>query len=99
VGREEKVLLVRGSVAQEIYGNAEAVEIFACNYGLNEEFTQQIASRDLKISGYDADGTVRIAELPGHPFYIATLFVPQMNSTPDKPHPLIVAFLRAAASR
>ena len=35
-------------------------------------------------------------ELSGRPFYVATLFVPQMSSRPEKPHPLIVAYLRAA---
>jgi CTP synthase (UTP-ammonia lyase) len=37
-----------------------------------------------------------LVELPGHPFYVATLFVPQASSTPDRPHPLVTAFVRAA---
>lgn len=36
-------------------------------------------------------------ELPGHPFFMGTLFVPQTRSTPQKPHPLVTAFLRAVA--
>lgn len=44
----------------------------------------------------DSDGEARILELPGHPFYVATLFVPQMSSSPERPHPLVVAFLQAA---
>ena len=99
VGQEKPVYFVPGSLAQRIYGKDKAIEVFACNYGLNEEFTQQIASSDLKISGYDEDRTVRMAELPGHPFYFATLFVPQSTSSPENPHPLILAYLRAAASR
>jgi CTP synthase (UTP-ammonia lyase) len=35
-------------------------------------------------------------ELSNHPFYVATLFLPQISSRPESPHPLIVAYLRAA---
>ena len=69
------------------------MEIFACNYGLNEAFGDQIRSNALRVSGYGEDGTVRMVELPGHPFFISTLFVPQMTSESGKPHPLIVGYL------
>ncbi len=46
---------------------------------------------------YDPDGEARIVELPGHDFCVATLFVPQMRSAPGRPHPLISAFVAAAA--
>ena len=36
-------------------------------------------------------------ESPKHRFFIATLFQPQLSSKPEKPHPIIVEFLRAAA--
>jgi len=48
------------------------------------------------VSGIDADGEVRIVELKEHPFFIATLFVPQHRSNPEVPHPLITAYLEAA---
>lgn len=37
-----------------------------------------------------------MVELPDRRFYLATLFVPQLGSQPDSPHPLILAYLRAA---
>jgi CTP synthase (UTP-ammonia lyase) len=37
--------------------------------------------------------------MPDHPYYIATLFVPQLTSTEQQPHPIIVAFLQAALAR
>jgi CTP synthase (UTP-ammonia lyase) len=46
----------------------------------------------------DNDGEARILELPHHRFYIGTLFVPQAQSEPGKPHPLITAYLKAVAS-
>ncbi|MEW6266353.1 MAG: hypothetical protein AB1641_25040 [Thermodesulfobacteriota bacterium] len=50
----------------------------------------------MKVTGVDREGEVRIVELADHPFYVATLFLPQVSSTPDRPHPLIVAYLKAA---
>jgi CTP synthase (UTP-ammonia lyase) len=40
-----------------------------------------------------------VLELPEHPFYLATLFVPQARSTPERPHPLATAFVQAALDR
>ena len=50
----------------------------------------------MKISGVSEDGGARIIELPDHPFFIATGFVPQFSSEENKPHPMIVAYLEAA---
>jgi CTP synthase (UTP-ammonia lyase) len=95
-GQEGQVRIVPGTRARQIYRRDEVTEPFACSYCLNETFADQIRSRELRFSGYDPDGTARMAELPGHPFYISTLFVPQSNSLPGKPHPLIVAYVEAA---
>jgi CTP synthase (UTP-ammonia lyase) len=46
--------------------------------------------------GTDGDGETRILELPEHPFFVATLFVPPLTSTAEQPHPLIMAYLQAA---
>ncbi len=52
-------------------------------------------AKPIIASGVGPDGEVRMIELPGHPFFLATLFVPQMTSTTETPHPLIVDFLRS----
>ena len=51
------------------------------------------------MSGTDADGEVRILELPDHPYFVATLFVPPASSTIVRPHPIVSAFVSAAATR
>jgi CTP synthase (UTP-ammonia lyase) len=43
-------------------------------------------------------GEFRIVELTEHPFFLATLFLPQVRSAPDRPHPLLAGFARAVAS-
>ena len=88
--------IVRGSQSFQAYGSEEVSEKFSCNYGLNPKFQHVIKMKGLKITGFDLEGEVRIVELTDHPFYVATLFLPQFSSKPDTPHPLILAFLRAA---
>jgi CTP synthase (UTP-ammonia lyase) len=51
------------------------------------------------VSGTGGDGAARVFELPGHPFFVATLYVPQARYTPDSPHPLVTGFVAAAAAR
>jgi CTP synthase (UTP-ammonia lyase) len=51
-----------------------------------------------RIVGFDNDGEARILEIQEHPFFIATLFVPQLTSSPSNPHPLITAHLGSAVS-
>jgi CTP synthase (UTP-ammonia lyase) len=41
---------------------------------------------------------VRAIELPRHRFFVATLFQPQLSSTAEEPHPLILAYLEAAGA-
>jgi len=40
----------------------------------------------------------RAIESPAHLFFIATLFQPQLSSRENDPHPLVMAFVRAADS-
>ena len=48
-------------------------------------------------TGWDDEGDVRVVELHGHPFYLATLFQPERSSTEAAPHGLIVGLVAAAA--
>jgi len=73
------------------------VEDFRCNYGVNSEYRSALEEAGLGLSGFGEDGELRIVEVPGHPFFVATLFVPQMRSTPETPHPLLVGFATAVA--
>jgi CTP synthase (UTP-ammonia lyase) len=97
VGKTEAVSITQGSLAHRAYGRGNATEQFLCNYGLSPKYRARIESAGLRITGVDRDGEARIIERTDHPFFIATLFLPQFSSTAAAPHPLIVAFLRAAA--
>ncbi|HEX6418587.1 MAG TPA: hypothetical protein VFZ77_08815 [Acidimicrobiales bacterium] len=88
-----------GTRAAEAYGAVAATERYYCNFGLDPARVDDLVAGGLRVSGIDADGEVRILELPDHPFFVATLFVPQASSTIVRPHPIVRAFVAAAASR
>ena len=96
VGSTETVTLTPGTLAHRVYEKTEAVEQFACNYGLNPAYREQISRGELKIAGIGPAGEVRVVELSAHRFFIATLFLPQLSSTAESPHPLLLAYLKAA---
>jgi CTP synthase (UTP-ammonia lyase) len=97
VGKTQTIKILPGSLLHRAYGREEVTEQFACNYGLNPQFRDKIEKSQLKITGVDLDGEVGAVEVFDHPFYVATLFLPQIFSKPKSPHPLIVAYLKAAA--
>jgi CTP synthase (UTP-ammonia lyase) len=90
------IKIAPGSCTYQAYGRREVTEQFHCNYGLNPQFREKVGKGKLKITGVDVEGEARIVELSDHAFYVATLFLLQVSSRPDRPHALIVAYLRAA---
>lgn len=95
-GRVMAVQIEPDSVAARAYGSLSAEESYYCNFGVNPTYQQALHNAGLHITGWDADKEARIVELPDHPFYLATLFVPQSRSTGANPHPVVLAFARAA---
>ena len=98
VAAKQTVNIKPGTLTFQAYGKEVVVEHFNCNYGLNENYRNDISTRGLNIVGTDTNGAARIIELDKHRFFIATLFLPQISSSPNAPHPLIVSYLKAAAS-
>ena len=91
-----KITVNPDSLAYKIYQNTEIQEPFNCHYELNPSCREQLESHGLKIGGVSANGGTRIIELTNHHFFMGTGFVPQLSSEVNKPHPLIVAYLKAA---
>lgn len=79
-----------------IYGRWRIVEQYHCNYGLNPQYRAALERAGLHIVGEDDQGDARVVELAGHPFFIATLFQPQLESSPGAPAPLVRALVDAA---
>ncbi|MDR6550132.1 glutamine amidotransferase-related protein [Paenibacillus qinlingensis] len=96
VGQQGEVQISPCSKAYRIYQTPKTIEHFRCNYGLNANYQNQIEQSGLKIVGTDQLGEPRIIEIPKHPFFIGTLFVPQLSSTFETPHCLVDAFIEQA---
>ena len=96
LGHEEAVMVVPGTLAASIIGPGRRTERYHCAYGLNDAFVPALADAGLRFSGFDDSGQARVIEVPGHPFFLATLFQPELNEG-TRPHPFITAFARAAA--
>jgi CTP synthase (UTP-ammonia lyase) len=97
-GRTMDVAVRPGTRAAAAYGTPTATERYYCNFGLNPDHLDDLLATGAVVSGTDADGEVRIVELPDHPFFMGTLFVPQTNSRLVRPHPLVTAFVAAAGT-
>jgi CTP synthase (UTP-ammonia lyase) len=98
VGQQHRVRILPGTRAAELYGRDEAVERYYCNYGLDPKYRPALEASGLRVSAEDEDGEVRIVELDGHPFFLGTLFLPQMTSTEDEPHPILVGLAEALSA-
>lgn len=96
VGKTMAVTIRAGSRAEKAYHAQRSMEAYYCNFGLNPQYQEPLERAGLAITGADAQGEARIVELASHAFFLGTLFVPQARSIPASPHPLILAFCRAA---
>jgi CTP synthase (UTP-ammonia lyase) len=96
VGKTMEVTIKPESRAALAFHAARSTEAFYCNFGLNPQYQELLRQAGLDITGTDQNGEARIVELPPHPFYIGTLFVPQARSARGTPHPLILEFCRSA---
>jgi CTP synthase (UTP-ammonia lyase) len=93
----DRVLVREGSRLHAILGAGEIDQEYFCNYEPNPEYRALFERGDFRICAETARGEIRAAERPAHPFFIGVLFQPQRTSRPDAPHPLITAFVKAAA--
>lgn len=94
-GKTGEVLVEPNTLAHRLYPAASVEEDFLCTFGVNPAFKARFAHSLLKISGKDAADEIRIIEIPDHRFFMATLFVPQLRSSKESPHPIIEGFVKA----
>ena len=96
VGKSGAVFLDPTCRTAAIYGRWRVVEQYHCSYGLNPEYRAAIEGAGLHVVGEDDHGDARVVELHRHPFFIATLFQPQLASSSGSPAPLVRALVDAA---
>jgi len=84
-----------GTLAARIMGAGPSTERYFCSYGLDEEYLPTLEAHGLVVSGVDDHGAVRLAERGDHPFFLGSLFQPELASSATWVHPIIRAFVAA----
>ena len=93
-------VLKEGSHAARVYGTTTISERHRHRFEVNNSYRERLESQGLSLSGLSPDGSlVEVVELPDHPFFLGCQFHPEFKSGPHDPHPLFVAFIRAAKER
>jgi CTP synthase len=93
--------LKEGTVSFRAYGKERYVsERHRHRYELNNVFLKRLEKKGLVIAGVNPEkNLVEIIEIKNHPFFVATQFHPEFKSSPLKPHPLFLNFIRASIKK
>lgn len=95
VGETRHIILEQNSRLHNVYGSAEIVEKYNCSFELNKNFQTLLNKSGFKVIGVDENEEARIMTIENNTFFIASLFQPQLSSTFDKPHPLVIEYLNS----
>ncbi|MDA0712611.1 MAG: CTP synthase [bacterium] len=88
------------TLASSIYKQDEINERHRHRYEVNNKYREELAKAGMIFSGLSPDKElVEIIELKNHPFFIACQFHPEFLSRPLDPHPLFIAFVKAALQK
>ncbi|MCF7560227.1 CTP synthase [Sabulilitoribacter multivorans] len=89
--------LKMGSIVRDIYKAESIKERHRHRYEFNGTYKSQMEAAGMVASGLNPDtGLVEIIELPTHPWFVGVQYHPEYKSTVANPHPLFVAFVKAA---
>jgi len=82
-----------------LFGTDPMHETYHCSFGINPDYVDLFDDTDLQVAARAPDGAIRAMALDGHPFFLGTAFQPERAALEGKVHPVVSAFLSAAASR
>jgi len=86
-----------GSAVRDIYKAESIKERHRHRYEFNSNYKAQMETAGMVATGLNPEtGLVEIVEVPTHPWFIGVQFHPEYKSTVANPHPLFVAFVKAA---
>ena len=95
--RSRKSACALALICSRFIRRTPVTEEFFCNFEVNPDYEWAAMEAGFPVVARGPQGEIRAIESPTHRFYIATLFQPQLSSQPGKPHPLVLAFVQAAA--
>ena len=96
VGQTRAVTAVPGTRMYRLCGGAPFEGFHWCNFGLAPAFVDRLVSHGLHMTALGDDAGVEAIEIPDHPFFLATLFQPQVGALAGRAlHSVIQGFLSA----
>ncbi len=94
-----KCQLTPGSIVAEVYGEEIIEERHRHRYEYNNKYKQQLEEAGMLTTGVNPEtGLVEIIEIKNHPWFVGVQYHPEYKSTVANPHPLFVAFVKAAST-
>ncbi len=92
----QDVMVKEGSKAHNLYGSTKISERHRHRYEINPNYIKKIEDAGLKFTGRSPDEIrMEIAELDGHPYFVASQFHPELKSRPARPAPLYSGLIKA----
>lgn len=92
--------LFKKTKAYEIYKSQNITERHRHRFEFNNTYLKDFEANGMSAVGLNPQqNLVEIIELKNHPFFIGVQFHPELKSKVEKPHPLFVAFIKAAMER
>ena len=95
VGHEGPIRYTPGTLIARIAGVERSVERYHCAYGIAPAYVETLERAGVVFGAHDEDGAVRALELGDHPFFLGTLFQPELAGDGSRAHPVIRAFAEA----
>ena len=90
-------VITKGTKTHKAYQSTTISERHRHRYEFNNDYRTEIHDAGLEIVGVNPESDlVEIVELKNHPFFVGTQFHPEFKSRPMSPHPLFLAFVKAA---
>ena len=89
--------MAHGSSSRVLFHVLQLVPDDRHRYEYNNSYKVQIEAAGMKATGFNPEtGLVEIVEIPEHPWFVGVQYHPEYKSTVSNPHPLFVAFVKAA---
>ncbi len=89
-----------GTTMERCYGALSISERHRHRYELNNDYRQILQEKGMTLSGISPDGKlVETIELTDRDFFVGVQYHPEFKSRPNRPHPLFLGFIGAAAGR
>ena len=89
-----------GTTMERCYGMRSISERHRHRYEFYNDYREILQKKGLTLSGMSPDGRlVETVELSGRDFFVGVQYHPEFKSRPNRPHPLFLGFVGAAAAR